>query len=43
MKFTRMSFEILDGYLGMVRPAATESDYAEAVKRGGKGWPCARH
>jgi hypothetical protein len=34
MKFTRMSFEILDGYLGMVRQAATEANYAEAVKRG---------
>jgi hypothetical protein len=34
MKFTRMSFEIMDGYLSMVRHAATEINYAEAVKRG---------
>ena len=34
MRFTRLSFQILDGYLGMVRQAATEGNYAEAVKLG---------
>jgi hypothetical protein len=36
MKFTCLSFQILDGYLGMVRQAATEGNYAEAVKKGEK-------
>ena len=36
MTFTRMSFEIIDGYLGMVRKAASECDYAAAVKLGQK-------
>jgi hypothetical protein len=36
MKFTRMSFEIMDGYLGMVRQSASECNYAEAVKIGQK-------
>jgi hypothetical protein len=36
MKFTRMSFEIIDGYLGMVRKVAAECDYAGAVAIGTK-------
>ncbi len=36
MKFTRLSFEIIDGYLGMVRQAATECNYAEAARIGAK-------
>ena len=34
MKFTRLSFAILDGYLGMCRQAATECNYAAAAKLG---------
>jgi len=36
MKFTRMSFEIIDGYLGMVRQAASECNYAAAAAIGAK-------
>ncbi len=36
MKFTRMSFDILDGYLGMVRQASSECNYTEAAKLGQK-------
>jgi hypothetical protein len=36
MRLTRMSFEIIDGYLGMVRRAAAECDYAEAAAIGEK-------
>jgi len=36
MRFTRMSFEIMDGYLGMVRQAASENNYADAAKLGQK-------
>jgi len=36
MKFTRLSFEIIDGYLGMWRAAATEADYARAAEIGRK-------
>jgi hypothetical protein len=34
LAFTRLSFEIIDGYLGMVRQAATEVNYAQAAKLG---------
>jgi hypothetical protein len=36
MAFTRMSFDILDGYLGMVRAAATDLDYKKAAALGEK-------
>ncbi len=36
MKFTRLSFDIIDGYLSMVRAAATEGDYAKAAAIGEK-------
>ena len=36
MAFTRMSFDILDGYLGMVRAAASDLDYAKAAALGEK-------
>jgi len=39
MKFTRMSFEIMDGYLGMWRAAATEVDFAKAAAIGQKTLP----
>ena len=39
MAFTRMSFDIMDGYLGMWRAAATDGDYAKAAAIGGKTLP----
>ncbi|MBM4037564.1 MAG: DUF4838 domain-containing protein [Planctomycetes bacterium] len=39
MKFTRTSFEIMDGYLGMARAAATDCDYKKAVQIGEKTLP----
>lgn len=36
VKFTGLSFNIIDGYLSMVRQAATECNYAEAAKIGKK-------
>jgi hypothetical protein len=37
MKFTRLSFTILENYLAMVRAAATEVDYSAAVAAGERG------
>ncbi len=37
MRFTRLSFDILDAYTSMIRAAWTEADYATAVKAGEKG------
>ena len=37
MKFTRLSFDVLDAYLAMVRAAASEADYAAAVAAGERG------
>jgi hypothetical protein len=39
MRFTRLSFEITDGYLGMVRAAATDVDYKSAAEIGEKALP----
>lgn len=39
MTFTRMSFDIIDGYLGMVRAAATDADFAKAAAIGQKTLP----
>lgn len=36
MAFTRYSYDIITGYMGMVRAAATDCDYAQAVKMGEK-------
>jgi hypothetical protein len=36
MRFTRLSFEIMDGYLSMLRQAATECNYAAAARIGTK-------
>ena len=36
MRFTRYSYDITEGYLSMVRSAATECDYASAVAAGEK-------
>jgi hypothetical protein len=36
MQFTQLSFDLIDQYLGMVRAAATEGDYARAVTLGEK-------
>ena len=36
LRFTRMSFEIIDGYLSMVHAAATEVDYKKAAQIGNK-------
>jgi len=36
MKFTRLSFDIMDGYLGMVRQVASECNYAEGAALGTK-------
>src|SRR5262249_54799320 len=37
MKFTRLSFDILDAYTAMVRAAATEGDYKTAAEAGEHG------
>lgn len=37
MKFTRMQFELLEAYMGMVWAANTEVDYAKAVSLGERG------
>ncbi len=37
IKFTRLSFTILDSYMAMVRAAATEVDYKSAVAAGERG------
>ena len=37
MKFTRLSFDVLDAYMAMVRAAASEVDYAAAVAAGERG------
>jgi hypothetical protein len=37
MKFTRLGFEVLDAYVGMVQAAATEGDYRGAVAAGERG------
>lgn len=37
MKFTRLSFTILDNYMAMVRLAATQGDYKAAAEAGEKG------
>jgi hypothetical protein len=37
VRFTRLSFDIADAYLAMVRAAATDADYAAAVKAGKEG------
>jgi hypothetical protein len=37
LKFTRLSFEVLDAYTAMVRAAATEADYRAAVAAGERG------
>jgi len=37
MKFTRLNFNVLDNYMAMVRAAATDCDYAAAVKAGKSG------
>jgi hypothetical protein len=37
MKFTRLSFDVLDAYMTMVRAAAGEADYAAAVAAGERG------
>jgi hypothetical protein len=37
VRFTRLSFDIADAYLAMVRAAATDGDYAAAVKFGKEG------
>lgn len=37
MRFTRLSFDILDNYMAMVRAAATDVDYAAAVAAGERG------
>jgi hypothetical protein len=37
MKFTRLSFDVLDAYMAMVRTAAGEADYAAAVAAGERG------
>ena len=34
MKFTRLSFNVIDNYMAMVKAAATDIDYAAAVARG---------
>src|SRR5262249_14937373 len=37
MKFTRLSFDVLDAYTAMVRAAAREGDYKAAVAAGERG------
>ncbi len=37
LRFTRLSFDILDAYTAMVRSAATEGDYRAAVAAGERG------
>ena len=37
MEFTRISYNILEAYMAMVRGAATEVDYASAVEAGERG------
>jgi hypothetical protein len=37
MKFTRLSFDVLDNYMAMVRAASRETDFAAAVAAGEKG------
>lgn len=37
LKFTRLSFDVMDNYLAMVRAAATEDDFKAAVAFGEKG------
>ena len=37
VRFTRLSFDLIDAYVKMVRAAATEVDYAGAVKAGEQG------
>lgn len=37
MKFMRLSFDVLDAYMTMVRAAATEGDYKTAVAAGERG------
>jgi hypothetical protein len=37
LRFTRLSFEVLDAYVAMVRAAATEADYKTAVAAGARG------
>lgn len=37
MRFTRLSFTVLENYMAMVRAAATEVDYTAAVQAGEKG------
>ena len=35
--FTRLGFEVIDGYMAMVRDSATDGDYAAAVTAGRRG------
>ncbi len=37
MKFTRLSFSLIDAYMAMVRAAASDGDYAAAVAAGERG------
>ena len=37
MKFTRLSFDVLDAYVTMVRAAAAEGDYKAAITAGERG------
>ena len=37
MKFTRLSFEVIEAYTSMVRAAASECDYQSAVTQGERG------
>ncbi|HEY3319565.1 MAG TPA: DUF4838 domain-containing protein [Planctomycetota bacterium] len=37
MRFTELTFEVLDSYMAMVRAAASESDFAAAVAAGERG------
>jgi len=37
MRFTRLSFTVLENYMAMVRAAAADLDYAAAIKAGEKG------
>jgi hypothetical protein len=37
LQFTRLSFEVLDHYMSMVRAAAGEADYSKAISAGERG------
>ncbi|MBI5832564.1 MAG: DUF4838 domain-containing protein [Armatimonadetes bacterium] len=37
LRFTELSFEVIDSYLAMVRAAATDADYATAAAAGARG------